>query len=184
MKFGMTIAAGAMALASAAFGQQGVTRVSVHTDWSVFTASSAGSGFADCWSAAEPRSVVNTRGGQTVDVRRGDIQLMIAFTKGSSNAHIAFTGGYPYGDGSTVTANVDGKEFTFLTQNQPDANGEATGWAWPRAAADEGRIVDAMKRGAEATMSGRSSRGTTTKDTFSLSGFTAAFEAAQRACSS
>ena len=184
MRFGLMIALAAMGLASAVHAQQGITRVSVHTDWNVFSAASAGNGFADCWSAAVPKEAVNTRGGQTVDVRRGDIQLMIAFTKGSSNAHIAFTSGYPYGDGSTVTANVDGKEFTFLTQNQPDANGEATGWAWPRAAADEGRIVDAMKRGAEAVMSGRSSRGTTTKDTFSLSGFTAAFEAAQRACSS
>ena len=81
MRFGLTIALAAMGLASAVHAQQGITRVSVHTDWNVFSAASAGNGFADCWSAAVPKETVNTRGGQTVDVRRGDIQLMIAFTK-------------------------------------------------------------------------------------------------------
>ena len=182
MRFGLTIALAAMGLASAVHAQQGITRVSVHTDWNVFSAASAGNGFADCWSAAVPKETVNTRGGQEVSVNRGEIQLMIAYSKGSTTPQLAFTGGYPYGDASTVTAVVDGQTFTLMTQNQPDANGEATGWAWPRDRSDEPKIVAAMRRGAEAVLTGRSSRGTTTKDTFSLLGFTAAVEAAQRAC--
>jgi len=109
--------------------------------------------------------------------------LMVAFTRGSSTPQIAFTGGYPYGDAGTVTANVDGQSFTLMTQNQPDANGDTTGWAWPRDPGDEPKIVAAMKRGSEAVLSGKSSRGTATKDTFSLLGFTAAVEEAQRRCS-
>ncbi len=181
MRIGLTIAAGAMALAGAV-SAQGNSRIAVHSDWSVFTASGAGPGFADCWSAAAPSGSVNTKGGQVVDVRRGETQLMVAFSKGSGNSQLAFTGGYPYGDGGTVSAVIDGKTFTFMTRNQPDANGEATGWAWPRDGADEPKIIAAMKRGAEAVISGRSSRGTTTKDTFSLMGFTAALDAAKRAC--
>lgn len=182
MKLGLTIAAGLAILAGQVNAQTGITRVAVHTDWAVFKANSAGSGFADCWSAADPGKVVNTRGGQEVSVRRGEIQLMVAYKKGSSSPQLAFTGGYPYGDGSTVSVVVDGSTFTFMTQNQPDANGDATGWAWPRDRADEPKIIASMRRGAEAIFTGRSSRGTTTKDTFSLLGFTAALEDAQRAC--
>ena len=39
-----------------------------------------------------------------------------------------------------------------------------------------------MKRGAEAVLTARSARGTQTKDTFSLLGFTAAIEDADKRC--
>jgi hypothetical protein len=39
-----------------------------------------------------------------------------------------------------------------------------------------------MKRGATATLTARSSRGTITKDTFSLSGYTAAVDDAAKRC--
>jgi hypothetical protein len=39
-----------------------------------------------------------------------------------------------------------------------------------------------MKRGAQAVITARSGRGTHTKDTFSLSGFTAALEDAEKRC--
>jgi hypothetical protein len=41
-----------------------------------------------------------------------------------------------------------------------------------------------MKRGANATLTARSSRGTITKDTFSLSGYTAAVDDAAKRCAS
>jgi len=183
MKFPiLSIGLAAVVLAGGAVAQ-GTSRVAVHTDWTVFEAGRGGSGFADCWSASVPRASVNTKGGKTVDVRRGEIQLMVAFTRGSSSPQVAFTGGYPYGDAGTVTVEVDGKKFTLMTQNQPDANGETTGWAWPRDPGDEPKIIDAMRRGSEAVLSGQSSRGTSTKDTFSLLGFTAALDEAQRRCS-
>ena len=46
------------------------------------------------------------------------------------------------------------------------------------------RIVEAMKRGTDAVLTGVSGRGTTTRDTFSLLGVTAAIEEANRRCSS
>ena len=47
-----------------------------------------------------------------------------------------------------------------------------------------GEIVTAMKRGASAVLTARSSRGTQTKDTFSLLGATAMIEDAEARCSS
>jgi hypothetical protein len=44
-------------------------------------------------------------------------------------------------------------------------------------------MVTAMKRGANAMVTGVSGRGTVTKDKFSLLGFTAAVEDAEKRCS-
>jgi methyl-accepting chemotaxis protein len=49
-------------------------------------------------------------------------------------------------------------------------------------AEDDASLVAAMKRGADATVVGRSSRGTQTSDKFSLIGFTAAVEEAATRC--
>ncbi len=55
-------------------------------------------------------------------------------------------------------------------------------WAVPATAQDDAKIITAMKRGATAILAGRSGRGTNTKDTFSLLGFTAAVEDAGKRC--
>jgi hypothetical protein len=54
----------------------------------------------------------------------------------------------------------------------------------PRAPGDDARILTAMKRGSNAILTARSARGTQTRDTFSLLGFTAAAEEAERRCTS
>ena len=181
MKFGLTILAG-MVIFAGSVSAQGVTRINQHKDWDSFKASGLGDGYADCWIAADPSATVNTKAGEVVQVNRDDILLQVAFRKGSPNPEIAFTGGYYYNDGATVAVVVDGSSYTFMTKNAPNASGQSIGWAWPRDPSDEAKIVGAMKRGAEAVVTGRSSRGTTTKDTFSLLGFTAALADAQRAC--
>jgi hypothetical protein len=54
--------------------------------------------------------------------------------------------------------------------------------AWTEDAAADARAIEAMRAGLEAKVTGTSSRGTTTIDTFSLLGFTAALEQAQQLC--
>ena len=58
------------------------------------------------------------------------------------------------------------------------------GAAWPATPADDQKIVTAIKRGADAVITARSSRGTQTKDTFSLLGATAMIEEAEKRCAS
>ncbi len=55
--------------------------------------------------------------------------------------------------------------------------------AWSASDADDAKIVTAMKRGTDAKLTAFSSRGTKTEDTFSLFGFTAAVEEAEKRCS-
>lgn len=160
-------------MASAALAQeQSTNRVAAKTDWSVFVESDP----TECWGVATPKETVNTRDGRVVAATRGQILLMV-FYRPSANAagQVAFTGGYPFRSGSTVNVNISGNEFELFTEGE---------WAWPATTADDAKIVTAMKRGATAVVTGISSRGTTTKDTFSLLGFTAAVEDAEKRCAS
>ena len=157
--------------AGAAFAQaESTNRVAVETAWSVFVEDDP----KECWSVSSPTNTVNSRGGQTVSVRRGDILLFVTFRPGAGvNGEVSFTGGYPFADGSTVNLNVGGTEFELFSEGE---------WAWPASASDDQQIVAALKRGSDATLTARSSRGTQTKDTFSLFGFTAALDEASGRC--
>ncbi|NIZ09056.1 invasion associated locus B family protein [Pseudooceanicola sp. HF7] len=165
----------ALAILAATGGQamaQSVSenQVAVMTDWSVFEESDP----KECWAVSQPKETVNTRNGQVVSVRRSEIRLMAFFRPGADlSGQIAFTGGYPFADGSTVSLNVDGSSFELYTQGE---------WAWPANTGDDGKILAALKGGSEATLTGRSGRGTVTKDTFSLMGFTAAVEDSAGRC--
>ncbi|GGH28096.1 hypothetical protein SAMN05444007_104187 [Cribrihabitans marinus] len=158
-------------LASAAASQeQSSNRVAANVAWSVFE----GENPRECWIVAAPEKTVNTRDGRVVAVRRGDILLMVFFRpKADVQGQVTFTGGYPFAEGSTVNVNVGGTEFELFTEGE---------WAWPATEADDAKIITALKRGTDAVLTARSSRGTQTQDTFSLLGFTASFEDAEKRC--
>jgi hypothetical protein len=168
-------AIGAMALVTAGAGvaqETSTNRVNAITDWSVFE----GQDPRECWAVTTYKESVNTRGGRVVAVTRGEILLMVFYRPGAEvQGQVAFTGGYPFASGSTVNVNIGGTEFELFTEGE---------WAWPATPQDDAKIVTAMKRGADAVLTAQSSRGTVTKDTFSLLGFTAAVEDAEQRCSS
>ena len=135
----------------------------------------------ECGARSSPTNTTNTRNGRNVQVRRGAIRLFVTATSQSSadSALVSFNSGYPFADDSDVSAKIDNSaEFTFQI-GQEDAHAE---WAWPLPA-DDDRLVDAMKKGNTIVMSGISGRGTRTRDTFSLKGFTAALKNAVEQCS-
>lgn len=141
-------------------------------DWSVFARGDGGDKV--CWIASSPTQSRALRDGQPVEVRRGDIYLMVSFRPSENVAQeVSFISGYPFRDGSTVEADVgdDGWEMFTVGEN-----------AWLSSSDKDAAIVEAFKRGADAKFTGVSSRGTTTIDTFSLLGFTAAVEKAQELC--
>jgi hypothetical protein len=156
---------------TAAFAQESTNRVAAKTDWSVFVEQDP----TECWSVSAPKETVNTRDGRVVAVRRGDILLFVTFRPSNEvQGEVSFTGGYPFAQGSTVTLEVDGSTYEMFTDGE---------WAWPATSSDDAKITTQMKRGTDAIVTARSSRGTVTKDTFSLLGFTAALEEAERRCS-
>ena len=145
-------------------------KVANKTDWSIFVEDNP----KECWSVSKPKETINTRDGRIVSVKRGDILLFVNFRPESKvNGQLTFTGGYPFAGGSNVTLNVDGTNFALFTEGE---------WAWARSDEDDVKIIKAMKKGAKAILSANSSRGTKTQDTFSLLGFTAAVEDAEKRC--
>lgn len=167
---GLLTVAAAMMIGQGAFAQESSNRVAANTDWSVFVEDDP----QECWGVSAPKETTNSRDGQVVEVRRGDILLFVFYRPGASVAgQVAFTGGYPFASGSTAELNIGGTTFELFTEGE---------WAWPATPEDDARVVAAMKRGADATVVARSGRGTRTEDKFSLLGFTAAVEEAQRRC--
>jgi hypothetical protein len=55
-------------------------------------------------------------------------------------------------------------------------------WAWPKSSEENEALLKSLRRGVKALVSGISKKGTRTKDTFSLLGFSAAFAEAQKRC--
>lgn len=168
-------AAVACAATVASAQEDSTNRVAVETDWNVFVETDPTS----CWVTSIPKETVNTKDGRVVAVRRGAIQLFVTYIPSSgATGQISFTGGYPFAPGSQVTMVVGDQTFQLFTDTQTNAE-----MAWAASESDDAKIVTALKRGTTAVLTARSSRGTNTKDTFSLLGFTAALEDAEKRCS-
>jgi hypothetical protein len=159
-------AAATFALATGLQAQESTNRVSANTDWSVFVEAK------ECWGVSKPKETVNTRDGKSVEVRRGEILLFVTYTAGGGSGVVSFSGGYPFADGSTVKLTLDSASFDLFTDGE-------FAFAKPE---DDGKIVEAMKSGAQAVVTGKSGKGTSTKDTFSLLGFTASVTEAAKRC--
>lgn len=155
--------------ATGASAQVSGNRVAANTDWSVFVEENP----KECWSVTAPKETVNTKDGAAVSVRRGDILLFVTFRPGVAQGEVSFTGGYPFADGSTVSLDVGGTAFDLFTEGE---------WAWSGSAADDAKIITALKSGASAVLTAHSGRGTQTKDTFSLLGVSAALDEAAKRC--
>ena len=171
LKTGVIAALMAGLVTSGAMAQsQSTNRVAAKTDWSVFVEDNP----TECWGVSTPQESVNSRDGRVVAVNRGQTLLMVFYRPSAgASGQVAFTGGYPFASGSTVTMDISGSSFELFTDGE---------WAWPATTGDDSKIITAMKRGADAKLSGRSGRGTKTEDTFSLLGFTAAVEDAAKRC--
>lgn len=167
--FGRMLAVAAITFAGAAAqAQESTNRITTISDWNVFTEESP----KECWGVSKPTETVNTKDGKPAAVTRSDILLFVTFRPGKPG-EISFTGGYPFAPGSTVEVVIDGNPFQMFTDGE---------WAWPGSTEDDAKLLAALKAGTNATMTAHSARGTETKDTFSLRGFTAAMEDAGKRC--
>lgn len=152
---------------------QGTETVANHSDWAVVVAGEP----KECYIVSQPTKSVARRGGSTVEVNRGDIRLFVSFRPNENISNeISFTGGYPLKSGEAVKLNISGREFSMTP-----GTGTGAEWAWTNASEDA-TAVAAMRAGSSASVTGVSTRGTTTVDDFSLIGFTAAVTDAEARC--
>lgn len=165
---GVTAIATMVALSAPLMAQESTNVVATEGDWTVFSANSP----KECWAVSAPKSTVNTRDGKPTEVSRGDIRLYVAYRPGAGG-EVSFAGGYPFAPDSTVEVNIGGNVFKLFTEGES---------AWTGSPSEDGKLIGALRAGSTAVVTGRSSRGTVTKDTFSLSGITAATRRAEASC--
>lgn len=106
---------------------------------------------------------------------RGDIYAIVTHRPADKSYNVVnFVAGYPYKKGQKVVVKIGTTSFTNLFTNGDNA------WA-PDTATDK-MLVEAMKRGERMIVEGVSARGTKTKDTYSLAGFSGAYKAISEKC--
>ena len=111
---------------------------------------------------------------QPADRNHGEVFVFVSTRPGENvRDEPSFLVGYPFKEGSSVAVDIDGNKFTMFTKGDG---------AWVENAAQEQRLVAAMRAGRSMKLSGVSSRNTNTSYTVSLSGVTAAINAADKAC--
>ena len=81
--------------------------------------------------------------------------------------------GYPLKPGSEGTLEVAGNRYAMYTQGDG---------LWIKNAAEEDKMVDALRKGSDVTVKGMSSRGTETTDTYSLKGLAQALDRLAQDC--
>jgi invasion protein IalB len=86
---------------------------------------------------------------------------------------ISLVVGYPFKPGTEATAQVGGAKFALYTQQDG---------AWIKNATDEAKMVDAMRGGDNAVITGVSAKGTQSTDTFSLKGVAQALDRTAQEC--
>ncbi len=97
---------------------------------------------------------------------RGEFYILVYKNIGSQETVVQIEAGYDYKVGSEILVNIDKGTYNFYTtEDLPDA-------AWTN---DDKKVIFAMKKGLELIVTGQSSRGTVTNDTYTLSGFTASY---------
>jgi invasion protein IalB len=124
-------------------------------------------GHTACYVMSEP---TRKEGNYT---RRGEVYLLVTHRPAQNmNGVVSFTAGYDFKPDGQVKVDIDGTGFDLFTKDDT---------AWARDG-DDPKIVNAMVAGTTLVISGESSRGTKTVDTYSLTGFGKALQAINKAC--
>ena len=102
--------------------------------------------------------------------KRGDVYILVYRINNNPETIIQINSGYPYKNKESVNVEIDKKNYEFFTDEDS---------AWTN---NDKEFVFAMKKGVKLTVSGISSRGTKTVDTYTLNGFTAAYNKLTKDC--
>ena len=105
--------------------------------------------------------------------QRGEYYILVYKNIGNPQTVVQIEAGYDYKVGSDVIVNIDNGTYKFYTtKDLPDA-------AWTE---EDSKVIFAMKKGLNMTVTGESSRGTVTNDIYTLNGFTASYNKLTEDC--
>jgi invasion protein IalB len=163
----IALAAPALAQPKPAGGDQ-PTLLGQFGDWGAYKATPGGK--TVCFALAKPTSAVTEPAG-----RSRDASYMFVSTRPSEKVknEISAIVGYPQKPGADTTAAVGSESFAMYTQNDG---------AWIKNAAEESKLVNAMRKGSDLVLKSESTRGTKTTDTYSLKGLGQALDKVAEEC--
>lgn len=145
---------------------QDIKRLEGAGDWRAYAFQEKGNPV--CYMVSEPKK---DEGNYS---RRGDIYLMVTHRPAEKSTDVVnVVAGYDYRTDSEVEVKVDSDVFDLFTHKDT---------AWAPTEDEDRRLVQAMIKGKTMVIRGTSSRGTDTKDTYSLIGFTRAYNSINKAC--
>ncbi len=106
--------------------------------------------------------------------QRGDVYMLVTHRPAEASRDvISVITGYAYRPESDAAVSVGDSLFDLFTSQDT---------AWARDPTTDSLMITAMKAGTSMTVKGTSTRGTLTTDTYSLLGFTAAYNQISRTC--
>lgn len=106
--------------------------------------------------------------------RRGPAAILVAkLPIQDSSAQVSVQPGYSFKSGSTVEVKIGNQTWHLFTQGEH---------AWANTDEEDRAIIQSMQRGSTMTVRGTSTLDTFSLDTYSLLGFTAAYNAMRDAC--
>ena len=105
--------------------------------------------------------------------KRGDTYILVYKMVGNKDSIIQIEAGYNYKLNKDIIIKIDSTNYKFYTVGDvPDS-------AWTD---DDDKVIVAMKKGLKLVITGESIRGTVTNDTYTLKGFTSAFNQLTKDC--
>jgi hypothetical protein len=135
-------------------------------DWFLYAYDEAGG--KTCYIASKPTEESGNWS------RRGAAAVLVSrLPVPGAGEQVSVQPGYAFKSNSTVQLKIGNQEWQLFTQGEH---------AWANTDDEDQAIIRAMQRGSDMTVRGTSQLDTYSLDTYSLLGFTAAFEAMRDAC--
>jgi hypothetical protein len=137
-------------------------------DWGAYTANPGGRKV--CFALAKP-----TKASTEPPNRPRDPAYMFISTRPTEKVanEVSVVVGYGLKSNNDAVVDVGGTKFSMYTQNDG---------AWIKNAAEEPRLVDALRKGADVVVRGESAKGTKTTDVYSLKGLAQALDRVSQEC--
>jgi hypothetical protein len=144
------------------------TLLAQYGTWGAYSANSGGKQI--CYALSEP----SAKATQPPNRPRDPVYIFVS-SRPSENVknEISIVIGYPFKPGYEGSADIGSAKYALYTQNDG---------AWVKNPAEEARMVDTMRRGADLVVTGESGRGTKSTDRYNLKGLSQALDRIAQEC--
>ena len=147
------------------------TLLGQYGDWGAYTASPGGQKV--CFALAKPASSVDNPPNRRTAANAVYLFISTRPVEKVSNEVSVLVTGYEFKANTEASVAVGGSNFAMYTQKDG---------AWIKNAAEESKLLETMRKGADVVIKATTSRGTQTTDTFTLKGIAQAVDRAAQEC--